>query len=99
MNVKRRTFSLDPDLDDALTYLHRRLGISKSAVVNELLTDPVRDLCVLMQEVPEQPTPDDIVRLRGRSVELVKERLSVAGLGVEDDRRLVDYISNSDQGA
>lgn len=92
MNVKRRTFSLNPDLDEALTYLHRRLGVSKSAVVNELLTGPAMDLCGLMQEVPEKPTPEDVVRLRGRSVELVKERMAAAGVSVDDDQQVIKFM-------
>lgn len=98
MNVKRRTFSLNPALDEALTYLHRRLGVSKSAVVNELLTGPALDLQGLMSEVPEKPTPEDVVRLRGRSVELVKERMAAAGVSVDDDQEVMKFIMSGEGG-
>ena len=75
-NVKRVTLSLPSDLADNLTYLHRRIGVSKSAFVSSLLAQGVGDLRSLMEALPDNPSPEDVVRFRGASTELAEGRIN-----------------------
>ena len=73
--VKRITLSLPVDLADDLTYVHRRVGVSKSAFVASLLAEGVHDLRALLEQLPDEPTPEDILRFRGASAELAEDRI------------------------
>lgn len=80
MAIRRRTFSLQESLDDNLTVIHRKMGIAKSALVNELLSEPVAVLCDLVKKLPDVPTSEDMRRLRGDSIAVVQERLAASGI-------------------
>lgn len=71
----RMSFTLPPELRADLDYLSARLGVTKSALVAELLTTPVHDLRSLVETVPDNPTKDDVLRARGVSNELITQRL------------------------
>lgn len=72
---KRVSFTLDPDVVSDLRYLSKRLGVSSSVLVSDLLSGPVGDLRRLVESVPESPTEADMVRFRGESREIVRQRL------------------------
>lgn len=76
--VKRLTVSLDADLVDEIDFLHRRLGVSRSAMLNEFLRQGVMAISAAYRELPESPTDRDLVRLRGRSLAIVRERIQEA---------------------
>lgn len=76
--VKRVTFSLPVELALDLDYVHRRMGVSRSAFVASILAEGVRDLRQLLESLPEHPTPDDVVRFRGNSIALVDQRIDDA---------------------
>lgn len=82
MAIRRRTFSLQTEVDDDLTVLHRKMGIAKSALVNELLAEPVAVLRSLVDQLPDIPTDEDMRRLRGDSIEVVRERLAASGINL-----------------
>jgi len=71
----RMSFTVPPSLRADLDYLSARLSITKSALLTELVTGPLADLRSLLQLVPDNPTQDDLVRARGRSNELITQRL------------------------
>ena len=73
--VKRVTLSLPVDLVDDLAYVHHRVGVSKSAFVSSLLGECVHDLRRLLEELPDQPSNDDLLRFRGASAALAEERV------------------------
>jgi len=73
--VKRITLSVPVELADDLNYVHRRMGVSKSAFVSSLLVQGVTDLRNLLETLPEHPTPEDVVRFRGASAELAEGRI------------------------
>ena len=73
--VKRVTLSLPTELADDLSYVHRRVGVSKSAFVSSLLSEGVHDLRKLLESLPDDPTPCDLVRFRGESVALAESRI------------------------
>lgn len=71
----RLQVSFDPVVYDDLTYLSERLRISRSAFLSVLVADALRDLRALMEQVPPQPTDEDVRRLRGRSVEVISREM------------------------
>ena len=62
-NLARTTFVLDRATADQLGYLSRRMGVSRSALVREVLAEPIATMAKLVEAVPDQPTPDDIRQL------------------------------------
>jgi len=81
---KRVTVSIPIELADGLTYLARRMAVSKSALVAELLKE-VPELVEIVQGVPEQgATQKDVVRARGRSLELVEARVGKVVRALKD---------------
>ena len=72
---KKISITIAPELASDLDYLSLRLGVSRSAMISELLAEPVRQFTELFQSIPENPTPVDVLRFRGDSQELVRERV------------------------
>lgn len=87
----RMSFTVPPSIRSNLDYLSARMGVTKSALVSELLTTPLSDLRDLMEMVPDNPTKDDVLRASGRSNELIAARLrslrSIEG-DLFDDRNM-----------
>lgn len=73
--IRKISLSLDSTLVTNLDYLSTRLGVSRSALVSELLADGVSEMRRLIELVPPNPTPQDLIRMRGASVDSVRERL------------------------
>jgi hypothetical protein len=76
MTIKRVTLSFPPELASDLNYVHRRIGVSKSALVSVLLGDALRDIRQLLESLPDEPDDKDLKRFRGASAVLVRERIS-----------------------
>ena len=74
--MRKISLALDPGLVEDLDYLSKRLGVSRSSLVSESLRDQVRFLRQHVEMVPESPTEADMVRFRGYSAALVRERLA-----------------------
>jgi hypothetical protein len=75
-HFRKVTLSIPPQLVDDLDYISGRVGISRSALITSLMSEPAHDLRGLVESVPENPTPEEVVRLRGKSRALVEERVS-----------------------
>lgn len=71
----RMSFTLPPSIRSDLDYLSARMGVTKSSLVSELLSGPLGDLRSLMEMVPDNPTEADFLRARGKSNELILQRL------------------------
>ena len=71
----RVSFTVPPHIRSDLDYLCTRMGVTKSALVSELLSGPLGDLRELMEMVPENPTSEDLLRASGRSNALIAQRL------------------------
>lgn len=89
--MKRASFTLPPDLDQDLTYVSQRLGVSRSALVAEMLREGLSFLSNSLQQIPEQATETDVLRYRGESKKLVDSRL-------ESARRMRDDLFSDMEG-
>lgn len=67
--------SLPRPLVDDLDYLASRMGVSRSALIATLLGDGVADARKILEMIPPNPTPADVMRLRGQSEEVVRSRI------------------------
>lgn len=70
--------SLPPALVDDLDYLVARLGVSRSALAAELLSEAVAEMRRVVSLIPPNPTPADLLRMRGESEAFVRERIANA---------------------
>lgn len=73
--VRRCTMSLPSDLVEKLDKLSALVGISRSALVAELLGESV-DVLDSMLQVAAVPSPENLRRLRGDSARVVQEKVS-----------------------
>jgi hypothetical protein len=78
MQTYVRSYSLPATVAVAIQRVASRLGVSQSALVVELIGQPVSDLEHMLDQLPSSPSPDDVRRLRGESVALVKARVADA---------------------
>lgn len=74
--LSRVTFTFPPSLVDDLAFVSGRVGVSRSALVSDVLGQPLADLRRLLEAVPPSPSPADVLRLRGDSEVLIEARLS-----------------------
>lgn len=72
----KTSMSLTPGVYANLCTISTRLGVSRSALVSELLSDPLEEMCKLFEHVPAAPTVADLVRFRGESMRVVQERIA-----------------------
>jgi hypothetical protein len=75
-HLQKVSLALDPAVVSDLAYLTARLGVSRSALVNNLLAAAVPPMRALLEQVPLSPSPADTVRFRGDSIALVEERIA-----------------------
>lgn len=76
--------SLPPALVDDLDYLSSRLGVSRSALASELLTEPVAEIRRILSVIPPNPTPADLLRMRGESEAFVRQRIAKVATMADD---------------
>lgn len=82
--LQKVSLALDPGVVLDLGYLTGRLGISRSALVNNLLAEAVPAMRKLLEQIPLSPTPADAIRFRGESIKIVDERITELR-GIADD--------------
>ncbi len=76
--------TVSPALVADLDYVAGRLGVSRSAIISECLAAPAADMRAMLEQVPLNPTPEDVVRFRGASAGVVRDRLTNLQ-GIADD--------------
>lgn len=82
----RATFTFPADLARDISRLAKRLGVSQSSLLTELLTDPIAAMLAVIDEIPATGVePDAIRRARGRSVDLIRRAVSEAQQLVADE--------------
>lgn len=72
---RKVSLSMDANLVANLDYLSSRMSVSRSALVTQLLLDGVAHMRRLVEVIPPNPTPADLVRMRGESIEEVRARI------------------------
>lgn len=83
-SVRKLSLSLPAQLVDDVSYLAARFGCSRSALVGELLAEPVAVFKGIMESIPEDPTPEDVLRFRGQSVDLIRDRIAQLKFATDD---------------
>lgn len=75
--LKRVSISMPEDLASDLDYISRRLGVSRSGFVSQmLLAADLRSLRALLENIPEEPTEADAKRFRGDSKVYIRDKLA-----------------------
>jgi hypothetical protein len=86
----RATFTFPADLATDINRLAKRLGVSQSSLLTELLGDPIRAMLEVIDEIPQVgATPDHVKRARGKSAALIRDVVQqaqavVASLGPDE---------------
>lgn len=75
-NTLKISVSLPAELVENLDFLSSRMGVSRSAIISEALSESMADAARLVRLIPPNPTPADVLRMRGESEELVRDRLA-----------------------
>lgn len=75
-NTTKISVSLPAEVVENLDYLSKRMGVSRSAIISEMLGESLADAARLVALIPPNPTPADVLRMRGESEELVRQRLA-----------------------
>ncbi|MNF71835.1 hypothetical protein D3C85_912240 [compost metagenome] len=83
-NLSKISVTVPPELVADLDYVAGRLGISRSALIASILPETLGIMRAMLEQVPLNPTPDDVLRFRGESAELVREKIE-ALKGMTDD--------------
>lgn len=81
----RITLSIPTATAEAMASIARRLHISRSALIAELLAEPIAELEKLVDLIPHGPTSEgDVKRFRGASIELIGKLVAEAQEAVSD---------------
>jgi predicted DNA-binding protein len=72
----RMSFTVPREVYDDLNEISQALGITKSAVVAQVLGATLRDMLELVQHASSIDTPDGLKRFRGKSESLIEDKLA-----------------------
>lgn len=87
-SVKMLSLSVPPEVASDLNFVHRKLNISKSALVTTLLQNGLRDFRVLLESLPPEPDDQDMKRFRGASAKLITDRMAAVQQDILDNKGL-----------
>lgn len=73
--MSKISVSLPQSLVSDLDYVANRMGVSRSAVLSQFLTEAASDARRVLELIPPNPTPAELLRMRGQSEDLIRERL------------------------
>lgn len=75
----RATFTLPAPLAKDISRLAKRLGVSQSSLLTELLTEPIAAMLDVLDTIPQVGmTVDHVKRARGKSAALIRDVVSQA---------------------
>lgn len=83
-NLSKISITIPPELLADLDYVSGRLGVSRSALISEVLPQGLQMMRSMLEQVPLNPSPDDVLRFRGESADLVREKIESLR-GMSDD--------------
>lgn len=70
-NLRRVTFVLQSETVEALAYVSERTGTSMSAIMREVVSEPIVMLADAMRGVPDKPDADQLDLFRVHMVQVV----------------------------
>lgn len=76
--MPRTSLTLPAETLEDVKFVSRRLGITRSALISELLVDvlgPLKSMLLCIPEDPADMSPDDVKRLRGESADIIRSRI------------------------
>jgi len=84
--LARTTFVLQRETHEQLNRISKRLGVSRSALVRDVLFEPVAMMAKWMDDVPPEPTPGDVElalgAMQGDLVEFIERHVAeITALG------------------
>lgn len=78
--LARTTFVLQRETHDQLNRISKRLGVSRSNLVRDVLAEPVALMAKWVDSVPAEPTPQDVAAaqelLQGDLIEFIDRHTS-----------------------
>jgi len=80
----RTSFSIPRELYDELGEASETLGITKSAIVSQILSQGVSAILAVAKHIPKENTPEELKRFRGKSGEVIEEKLRQFRRGQDD---------------
>ena len=84
MATSKISVSLPAELVSDLDYLASRTGVSRSALIGGLLREAASEVRKILELIPPNPTPAEMLRMRGQSEEAIRARLESLK-GMTDD--------------
>lgn len=75
MAHRKITVSLPDFVVNDLDYVSHRISATRSALLTNMLTEPAATLRAMLEELPVNPTEEDILRSRGSSARIIDERI------------------------
>ena len=84
MAHKRVSLSLTPDVHDALNDVSHLLGVSRSSLVNELLSELLPTMSGLLHHLHDGDSSEAAMRLRGASASVIRDKLNVLRDAMQD---------------
>lgn len=75
------SFTVPTEFKDDLDYVASRLGVSKSAVLHQILSSPLHDISVILRDIPDMGVPMDknsapAKRFKNASIAYINEAVS-----------------------
>ena len=83
-NLSKISVTIPPELLADLDYVAGRLGVSRSALISEVMPEALGVMRSMLEQVPLNPTPEDVLRFRGESAGIVREKIDSLR-GMSDD--------------
>lgn len=71
--LARATFVLDKTTSAQLSFVARRMGVSRSALVREVLAVPVERMASMVASIPPDPSPQDVRDLAQLGLDFAEE--------------------------
>lgn len=82
--LARATFVLNRETHEQLSYIAKRMRVSRSELVRDVLVEPVAMMAKWAASLPENPTPADAARvsaeLQGDLIAFIEQHKGEAGL-------------------
>ena len=83
-NLSKISVTIPPELLADLDYVAGRLGVSRSALISEVMPEALGVMRSMLEQVPLNPTAEDVLRFRGESAGIVREKIDSLR-GMSDD--------------